>query len=78
MSDLELQIELAKMIPEKIYGGVSFPFYWIVDKIPRDLIRDTEWLHACWLIRVKHMMPLHVGSQEPWQEQAEHILNYTR
>lgn len=38
---------------------------------------DTR-LTGCWLIRVKHMMPLHVGSQEPWQEQAENILNYTR
>lgn len=36
MSDQELQIALAKMLPEGVWFGAA--------------VLDTEWLHYCWLV----------------------------
>lgn len=59
-SDLQLQLALAKMLPEKIrvreykckcdwcienYPDGSTDFYWEESRI-----KDTEWLHICWLV----------------------------
>lgn len=56
MTDQELQIELVKMLPEKVksethygYPG-SVRFYWNDTTNNGTDILDTEWLYVCWLI----------------------------
>ena len=53
MTDQDLKLALAKMLPEKIvlYHNPQFPelatIRWMKDG--REL-QETEWLHVCWLV----------------------------
>jgi hypothetical protein len=57
-TDHELQLFLAKMLPEKLgefpaYGPSEAFFFWWKDDAHKELgspIKDTEWLHVCWLV----------------------------
>lgn len=61
MSETELQLALAKMLPEKIEvtfenkivgnpnAERSWYFTWL-DRPAKQSVQDTEWLHVCWLI----------------------------
>jgi len=60
MTDDELKSELIKLL-DNHFGPNA---------------RDTEWLHACYLVRVKHNVDVMVGWNEPWQEQARHLLRH--
>lgn len=57
MSNQQLQLALAKMLPETLRGyndcvcwltggGSSTP-HWVARNHP---VEDTEWLHICWLV----------------------------
>jgi len=76
ISDDELQAELAWLLPDQIRVLQSSPdlFWW---KYKADCaVLDTEWPYVCYLVRVKYSLPVLVGSNEPWQEQARHILRH--
>lgn len=79
--DQDLQLALAKMLPDKISVIQSdiVRFIWN-DKTDTCgcLVLDTEWCHVCWLVRSKYELPVLVGSNEPWQEQARHILRHIK
>ena len=61
MTDQDLKLALAKMLPEKIFprqhnrynvstgmhDPTGFNIEWIENHVP---INDTEWLHVCWLV----------------------------
>lgn len=53
MNDTQLQLALAKMLPEKIkirlLDGVV-TIHWIVANSISSEIKGTEWLHVCWLV----------------------------
>lgn len=50
-SDLSLQLALAKMLPDKlkITHGVYQDFVYWLPSTTRP-VKETEWLHVCWLI----------------------------
>jgi len=65
MSDTELQLALAKMLPEKLelryeqgfeeetgtHYNIGLPFVcWVLCEQDSGKVRDTEWLHICWLV----------------------------
>lgn len=50
MTDLELQIELAKLVPERLEIINKAVFWKDTPFSQGDLVQDTEWLHVCWLI----------------------------
>ena len=63
--DDELKSELARLLPEYVITTRD----WIESK-------PSEMLEICYLIRVKYELPILVGWNEPWQEQARHIIRY--
>lgn len=79
MTDQELQLELAKLLPEKIEQGVNAGrFIWIGNCM---WVRDTEWLHVCWLIERNvlsadehHAFSKLVNISDSWQQRARAIL----
>jgi hypothetical protein len=53
-TDKQLQLALAKMLPELIWVADNRNVYWEYQpkqssKVSR-AIHDSEWLHVCWLI----------------------------
>lgn len=83
VKDKELQLALAMMLTDEIAVQVHFPgqgidnhFHW-KSGVGLEIL-DTEWLHVCYLARSKHELPVLVGSNEPWQEQARHILRHVK
>lgn len=53
-TDAQLQLALAKMLPEKIaHDEIYNRFHWYISKVGHvdwPPLRDTEWLHVCWLV----------------------------
>lgn len=83
MTDQQLQLALAKMLPERTIW-YDKP-YWIV-KIPYEspakgegerIMYDTEWLHVCWLVEktlTEDQAFYYAGTVQynsPWQQRAE-------
>lgn len=56
MTDIELQIELAKLLPEHIIFKndevLGFYMSW-KGSMPCTSIHSKEWLHVCWLLEHK-------------------------
>lgn len=58
MTDFQLQLALAKMLPEKIFAidngnDVRYRpcnFGWSGQEGIIPIIKETEWLHVCWLV----------------------------
>lgn len=55
MTDQQLQLALAKMLPEKIkihnpMGNSFFDWTDVEEEGRRSPVKDTEWLHVCWLL----------------------------
>jgi len=50
----QLQLALAKMLPEKLIihklGGEWETVFWKNKPIGSGEVQETEWLHVCWLI----------------------------
>lgn len=54
-TDIEFKLALAELLPEKIIvqeHGTSKNWFCFWNESPTysTLIKDTEWLHVCWLI----------------------------
>ena len=51
-TDDKLKFALAKMLQDKIiYSETTESFWWQGDEYPAwRVIRETEWLHVCWLV----------------------------
>ena len=84
MSDTELQISLAKMLPEMIKQSESIPgnFLWRFDCGAGARVLATEWLHVCWLVEqtlgelwpvyYTHFMEIGgIAIHASWQQRAE-------
>jgi len=78
MTDLELQLALAKLMPEVLGIETAGSDTFVSWRDSGDVVREKEWLHVCWLVRVKYVLPLAVGCNEPWQDQAKHIIDYMK
>ena len=74
MNDEQLQLALAKMLPDKITIGCDV-FYWI-SKTDTCFCRviDTEWLHVCWLVE----QLLNVRERCLFTEELGGVLNQTQ
>jgi hypothetical protein len=72
MSDEALQRELSSLLPSLINTDDAGPF-WNHDGTP---VLENEMQHVCYLIRVKHNIPALAGWNDPWQDQARHILRH--
>ncbi len=69
LTDDELKLELARLLPEHIDvarppGTLSLVWHDI------GVVRETEMLYLCYLLRVKYSLNIGVGWSEPWQEQV--------
>ncbi len=52
-TDKQLQLALAKMLPKKLKASelTERVFFWCNrNSIPTHEVKETEWLHICWLI----------------------------
>lgn len=68
--DGELKAGLSHLLPDLI----EHDYVWLW-KPGSGVIRETEWMHICYLARVKHSLAIGVAWNEPWQEQARRLLS---
>lgn len=81
MTEQDLKLALSKMLPEKMYieNGLARWLYDSEQHLDRSLkVFDTEWLHVCWLVRVKNKLNLRVRWDADWQEQASDIIAFVK
>lgn len=84
MKDEQLKLALAKILPESVHVHEQESiktFWWKGEDYPSGRqIRDTEWLHVCWLVE-QEMMRCEggqrwldyinlIGESSCWQERA--------
>ena len=73
----ELKSELAKLLDGTIStehrAGVESEPFWLATG---NAVLESEWSFVCYLVRVKYNVPVLVGWNEPWQEQARYLLRH--
>lgn len=51
--ELRLKLALAKLLPDDIEITDLVNFRWKLGPYAGELLRDTEWLHVCWMFEKK-------------------------
>jgi hypothetical protein len=65
-TDKQLQLALAKMLPEKLHWNKSHnKGMWNRPYGDGEEIKETEWLHVCWLI--EKSLPLDKRDEYHWR-----------
>ncbi len=76
-NDNELKALLAELLPDILhYNAAGKYLRWKSGGGLGPVIPDAEMYYACYLARVEHLVYVMIRWNEPWQEQARHLLRF--